>query len=79
MDILARKCQRTVGEVKEKLFSGHISEFEKQQLRLALKLLSETKKQLRLSKYQTSWLTSTLLLLRAVGFSIDAKYQNSCL
>jgi len=43
MDILARKCQRSAGEVKENLFSGHISESEKQQLRHALKLLFKTK------------------------------------
>ncbi|KAK6776090.1 hypothetical protein RDI58_027091 [Solanum bulbocastanum] len=79
MDILARKCQKCVVAVKERIFSGQIFESKKQQLRHALKLLSETKKQLRMSKNQTSWLTSTLLLLILVGFSIDAKYQNSCL
>lgn len=79
MDILAGKCQRSASEVKDRLFSGHISEAEKQQLSHALKVLSETEKQLRMSKNQTTWLTAALLQLSSVGPSLDAKDGNLCL
>ncbi|MCD9641226.1 hypothetical protein HAX54_027296 [Datura stramonium] len=79
MDILAGKCQRSACEVKDRLFSGHISEAEKQQLSHALKVLSETEKQLRMSKNQTTWLTAALLQLSSVGSSVDIKDGNSCL
>ncbi|KAH0690277.1 hypothetical protein KY290_019896 [Solanum tuberosum] len=79
MDILAGKCQRSACEVKDRLFSGLISEAEKQQLSHALKVLSETEKQLRMSKNQTTWLTAALLQLSSVSSSIDAKDGSSCL
>ncbi|KAJ8553968.1 hypothetical protein K7X08_024646 [Anisodus acutangulus] len=79
MDILAGKCQRSACKVKDRLFSGHISEAEKQQLSHALKVLSENEKQLRMSKNQTTWLTAALLQLSSVGSSVDAKDGNSCL
>ncbi|XP_059304056.1 protein STICHEL-like 2 [Lycium ferocissimum] len=79
MDILAGKCQTSACEVKDRLFSGHISEAEKQQLSHALKVLSETEKQLRVSKNQTTWLTAALLQLSSVSSSVDAKDGNSCL
>ncbi|KAK4350611.1 hypothetical protein RND71_029924 [Anisodus tanguticus] len=79
MDILAGKCQRSACEVKDRLFRGHISEAEKQQLSHALKVLSETEKQLRMSKNQTTWLTAALLQLSSVGSLVDAKDGNSCL
>ncbi|XP_055828464.1 protein STICHEL-like 2 [Solanum dulcamara] len=79
MDILAGKCQRSTCEVKDRLFSEHISEAEKQQLGHALKVLSETEKQLRMSKNQTTWLTAALLQLSSAGSSVDTKDGNSCL
>lgn len=56
-----------------------IAEAEKQQLSHALKVLSETEKQLRMSKNQTTWLTAALLQLSSVGPSLDAKDGNLCL
>ncbi|XP_016563751.2 protein STICHEL-like 2 isoform X3 [Capsicum annuum] len=79
MDILAGKCQRSACEVEDRLFSRHISEAEKQQLSHALKVLSETEKQLRMSKNQTTWLTAALLQLNSVGSSVNAKDGSLCL
>lgn len=57
----------------------YIAEAEKQQLSHALKVLSETEKQLRMSKNQTTWLTAALLQLSSVSSSVDAKDGSSCL
>lgn len=48
-----------------------IAEADMQQLRSALKILSETEKQLRMSKNQTTWLTVALLQLSSAGASHD--------
>lgn len=48
-----------------------IAEADMQQLRHALKILSETEKQLRTSKNQTTWLTVALLQLSSAGASHD--------
>ncbi|XP_009790508.1 protein STICHEL-like 2 isoform X2 [Nicotiana tabacum] len=69
MDILAGKCQISACE----------AEAEKQQLSHALKVLSDTEKQLRMSKNQTTWLTAALLQLSSVGALVDAKVGNSCM
>ncbi|KAK4428148.1 protein STICHEL-like 2 [Sesamum alatum] len=67
MDILAGKCPDGVSEVRRKLFGTDNSEADMQQLSHALKVLSETEKQLRMSKNQTTWLTVALLQLSAPG------------
>lgn len=46
-----------------------IAEVDKQKLSHALKILSETEKQLRMSKHQTTWLTVALLQLSSVESS----------
>lgn len=46
-----------------------LAEADLQQLSLALKVLSETEKQLRTSKNQMTWLTVALLQLNSVGCS----------
>lgn len=63
MDILAGKFQEDASEVKRRFFERHTSEADLQQLNNALKILSETEKQLRASKNQTTWLTVALLQL----------------
>ncbi|KAI7754808.1 hypothetical protein M8C21_018807 [Ambrosia artemisiifolia] len=63
MDILAGKFQDDASEVKRQFFERHTSEAELQHLNNALKILSETEKQLRASKNQTTWLTVALLQL----------------
>ncbi|XAR50275.1 DNA-directed DNA polymerase [Bertholletia excelsa] len=69
MDVLAGKCHEGSSEVRRKFFGRHISEASPQQLNNALKILSETEKQLRMSKSQTTWLTVALLQLASVGSS----------
>ncbi|KAL4193480.1 hypothetical protein AMTRI_Chr06g199620 [Amborella trichopoda] len=56
MDILAGKCQ--LGSMKN---NNALTEVELQKLRHALKILSETDKQLRSSRDQITWLTVALL------------------
>ncbi|XP_057812504.1 protein STICHEL-like 2 [Salvia miltiorrhiza] len=67
-DVLAGKGG---GEVERKLFRFHKSGAELEQLRHALKILSETEKQLRTSKNQATWLTVALLQLSSAGASHD--------
>ncbi|XP_052176180.1 protein STICHEL-like 2 isoform X2 [Diospyros lotus] len=69
MDILAGKCQEGSSEVRRKFFSRYTSEASLKQLNHALKILSETEKQLRTSKSQTTWLTVALLQLSSLGSS----------
>ncbi|KAI3454362.1 hypothetical protein Pfo_011025 [Paulownia fortunei] len=71
MDILAGKCPDGVSEVRQKLFGTDNSEADMQQLSHALKVLSQTEKQLRMSKNQTTWLTVALLQLSSAGSSHD--------
>ncbi|KAL9663665.1 hypothetical protein QQ045_019056 [Rhodiola kirilowii] len=61
MDILAGKFQEDSSEVRKKFFENHSSEADFQTLSHALKILSETEKQLRVSKNQSTWLTAALL------------------
>lgn len=56
-----------------------IAEAEMQQLSHALKILSETEKQLRMSKNQTTWLTVALLQLSSVGPSLDSGESRLCM
>ncbi|PIN25522.1 Replication factor C, subunit RFC4 [Handroanthus impetiginosus] len=67
MDILAGKCPDGVSEVRRKLLGTENSEADMQQLSHALKVLSQTEKQLRMSKNQTTWLTVALLQLGSAG------------
>ncbi|EEF39047.1 conserved hypothetical protein [Ricinus communis] len=50
MDMLAGKCQEDNSEVRRKFSSRHVTEADMQRLSHALKVLSETEKQLRMSK-----------------------------
>ncbi|XP_043724241.1 protein STICHEL-like 2 [Telopea speciosissima] len=64
----------------EILLSFVIAEANLQKLRHALKVLSETEKQLRSSKNQTTWLTVALLQLSSVeSSSLDANDSRVCL
>ncbi|KAL5544024.1 hypothetical protein UlMin_007808 [Ulmus minor] len=69
MDILAGKCEEGCSNVKSRFSSGHTSEADLQKLSRALKVLSETEKQLRVSKNQTTWLTVALLQLSSMEYS----------
>ncbi|KAF8399830.1 hypothetical protein HHK36_015702 [Tetracentron sinense] len=80
MDILAGRYQEGTSEVRRNFFGKHTSEVDLQKLRHALKVLSETEKQLRTSKNQTTWLTVALLQLSSVESStIDAIDSRVCL
>ncbi|KAJ7956121.1 protein STICHEL-like 2 [Quillaja saponaria] len=61
MDILAGKCQEGSSEIRRRFSNMHNSEAQK--LSHALRILSETEKQLRMSKNQTTWFTVALLQL----------------
>lgn len=50
-----------------------------QKLGRALKILSETEKQLRMSKHQTTWLTVALLQLSSSEYSLDLNDSKLCL
>ncbi|KAF7838221.1 protein STICHEL-like 2 [Senna tora] len=63
MDILAGNCVGGVSEVRRSFSSRHSSEADLQKLNHALRILSETEKQLRISKNQTTWFTVALLQL----------------
>ncbi|OVA20528.1 AAA+ ATPase domain [Macleaya cordata] len=80
MDILAGRCQTGNSEVGRNFCGRHTSEVDLQKLRHALRILSETEKQLRTSKNQTTWLTVALLQLSSVeSFSSDANDSRACL
>ncbi|KAK6920596.1 hypothetical protein RJ641_014274 [Dillenia turbinata] len=70
MDVLAGKCEHGASEVRRKFFERHTSESDLHKLSHALKILSETEKQLRTSKNQTTWLTVALLQLSSVEPSV---------
>ncbi|KAL2346986.1 hypothetical protein Fmac_000986 [Flemingia macrophylla] len=73
MDILAGKCENGGSEVRSRFSRRYTSEADLQKLNNALKILSETEKQLRISKNQTTWLTVALLQLSSVDYpSLDA-------
>ncbi|QCE14923.1 DNA polymerase III subunit gamma/tau [Vigna unguiculata] len=73
MDILAGKCEKGGSEVRSRFHRKYTSEADLQKLSNALKILSETEKQLRISKNQTTWFTVALLQLSSVDYqSVDA-------
>lgn len=55
-----------------------LAEADLQHLSHALKVLSETEKQLRTSKNQTTWLTVALLQLNSGSSSLDANETPLC-
>ncbi|XP_065874106.1 protein STICHEL-like 2 isoform X2 [Euphorbia lathyris] len=80
MDILAGKCQENSSEVRINFSTNHSSEVDKQRLSSALKILSETEKQLRMAKNQSTWLTVALLQLNSLESApLDAIDTNSSL
>ncbi|KAI4343668.1 hypothetical protein L6164_010989 [Bauhinia variegata] len=80
MDILAGKGHDGVSEAKRRFSSRHHSETDLQKLSHALRLLSETEKQLKTSKNQTTWFTVALLQLSSVEHSsVDANNTKLCL
>ncbi|KAI4336259.1 hypothetical protein L6164_014805 [Bauhinia variegata] len=80
MDILAGKGQDGGSEARRRFCSRHHSETELQKLSQALRLLSETEKQLKVSKNQTTWLTVALLQLSSIeNSSEDANDTKLCL
>lgn len=57
-----------------------LAEVDLEKLRRALKILSDTEKQLRTSKNQTTWLTVALLQLSSAdSFSLDTNDSRPCL
>ncbi|KAK7302185.1 hypothetical protein RJT34_13067 [Clitoria ternatea] len=73
MDILAGKCENGDSEILSKFSSRYSSGADLQKLNHALRVLSETEKQLRISKNQTTWFTVALLQLSSVDYpSVDA-------
>ncbi|KAI3981766.1 hypothetical protein MKX01_027751 [Papaver californicum] len=80
MDILAGRCQTGDSEAGRNFCGRHTSEGDLQKLRHALKILSDTEKQLRTSKNQTTWLTVALLQLSSVdSASMEGDDSRSCL
>ncbi|GMH01204.1 hypothetical protein Nepgr_003043 [Nepenthes gracilis] len=70
MDILAGNCQEERSEIRRNFLRRHACELDLQKLRHALKILSDSEKQLRTSKNQTTWLTVALLQLNPVDSSV---------
>ncbi|KAL1333668.1 hypothetical protein HN51_062544 [Arachis hypogaea] len=65
MDILAGKSEVGDSEIRRRFLIRQTSEADMQKLSHALKVLSETEKQLRISKNQRTWFTAALLQLSA--------------
>ncbi|XP_061351266.1 protein STICHEL-like 2 isoform X2 [Gastrolobium bilobum] len=80
MDILAGKCENGGGyEVRSRFSRRYTSEADLQKLSHALRILSETEKQLRISKNQTTWFTVALLQLSSVDCpSVDTNDTKLC-
>ncbi|XP_031375015.1 protein STICHEL-like 2 [Punica granatum] len=79
MDILSGNCQEHCSEARRKFLRRHSLEADLHKLGHALKMLSETEKQLRTSKNQTTWLTVALLHLSATDHSsLDEHYFKFC-
>ncbi|XP_029127405.1 protein STICHEL-like 2 isoform X2 [Cajanus cajan] len=68
MDILAGKSELGGSEIRRK-FCNRYTYLQK--LSHALRILSETEKQLRISKNQTTWFTAALLQLSSVEYSSE--------
>ncbi|KAK2409312.1 AAA-type ATPase family protein [Trifolium repens] len=80
MDILAGKCELSGSEIRRRFSDKHISEASMHKLSHALRILSETEKQLRISKNQTTWFTAALLQLSSIEYSsVDANDTKFCL
>ncbi|XVF49719.1 hypothetical protein PTKIN_Ptkin04bG0035800 [Pterospermum kingtungense] len=80
MDILAGKLKEHSSEARKKFSGKHSSEADLQKLNHALRTLSETEKQLRVSKHQTTWLTVALLQLSFVESNfLEANDSKLCL
>lgn len=81
MDILAGRWHSRSSAVGRKFCDKHtLADVDLQKLRHALKILSETEKQLRTSKNQTTWLTVALLQLSSrESTSLDGNDSNACL
>ncbi|KAK9108341.1 hypothetical protein Syun_024352 [Stephania yunnanensis] len=78
MDILAGRYQ-TGTEPGRIVFKRMTSEADLQKLRNVLKLLSETEKQLRTSRNQSTWLTVALLQLSSADVSsLDSNDSRTC-
>ncbi|XP_074287687.1 protein STICHEL-like 2 isoform X1 [Silene latifolia] len=71
MDVLAGKCQEEDSEARKAFLRKHASEMDLQKLRHALKTLSDSEKQLRMCKNQTTWLTVALLQLNSMDPSFS--------
>ncbi|XP_057534942.1 protein STICHEL-like 2 isoform X2 [Amaranthus tricolor] len=71
MDILAGKFQEEESETRRNFLRKHASETDLQKIRQALKILSESEKQLRVSKNQTTWLTVALLQFNSIDSSFS--------
>lgn len=57
-----------------------VAESSMQKLSHALRILSETEKQLRISKNQTTWFTAALLQLSSIEYSsVDANDSKLCI
>ncbi|KAG5230257.1 protein STICHEL [Salix suchowensis] len=69
MDVLAGKCKNDSSEARRKFSRKHSSEGDMQRLSHALKILSESEKQLRMSRNQSTWLTAALLQLSSLEAS----------
>ncbi|XP_030542225.1 protein STICHEL-like 2 [Rhodamnia argentea] len=79
MDILSGQTQELNSEARRKFSEIHTSETDLHKLSHALKLLSETEKQLRMSKNQTTWLTVALLQLSSAdSSSLDERDSKCC-
>ncbi|XP_028791794.1 protein STICHEL-like 2 isoform X1 [Neltuma alba] len=82
MDILAGKCDDSGSEIRMRFSNRRKSEADLQKLNHALRILSETEKQLRISKNQTTWFTVALLQLSSAEHSSveasDTKLRYAC-
>ncbi|KAF8005875.1 hypothetical protein BT93_K0222 [Corymbia citriodora subsp. variegata] len=78
MDIISGQSQELNSEARRKFSKIHTSEADLRKLSHALKLLSETEKQLRMSKNQTTWLTVALLQLSSADSSSLDERDSKC-
>ncbi|KAK4766617.1 hypothetical protein SAY87_008259 [Trapa incisa] len=69
MDILSSSCEEHISEARHKFLRSHTSEADLHKLGHALKILSETEKQLRTSNNQATWLTAALLQLSTSDYA----------
>ncbi|XP_061361449.1 protein STICHEL-like 2 [Gastrolobium bilobum] len=81
MDIVAGKCELGGSKIRKFYHSSLITaEADLQKLSRALRILSETEKQLRISKNQNTWFTAALLQLSSVEHSsVDINDTKLCM